>query len=142
MKKGEDFIGVSIVYLCTDGKGSFLLNKRSANCRDEHNRWDCGGGALEFGDSVEETLKKEIMEEYTTDVITYEFLGYRDIHRIHNSKETHWISLDFKALVDRSKVSNGEPHKFDEIGWYRLNEFPNPLHSQFPEFLRKYSDKL
>lgn len=49
MKKGEDYTGVSIVYLCHDGKGRYLLAKRSVNCRDEHGVWDCGGGGLEFG---------------------------------------------------------------------------------------------
>ena len=63
MKKGEDFTGVTIVYFCHDGKGNFLFNKRSKNCRDEIGNWDCGGGALEFGETVEETLKKEVKEE-------------------------------------------------------------------------------
>ena len=142
MIKGEDFIGITIVYLCYDGNGNYLLNKRSTNCRDEHGRWDCGGGALEFGDFVEQTLQREIHEEYATEVLQFEFLGFRDVHRLHKAHKTHWVSLDFKVLVDRTKVKNGEPHKFDEIGWFQLKNFPSPLHSQFPEFLRKYVDRL
>ena len=64
MKKGEDYTGVTIVYFCHDGNGNFLLNKRSENCRDEHNTWDPGGGGLDFDDTVENTLRKEIKEEY------------------------------------------------------------------------------
>ena len=142
MKKGEDYTGVSIIYLCHDGKGNYLLNKRSVQARDENGRWDCGGGGLEFGDTVENTLKKEIQEEYCTDVIGYEFLGYRDVHRMNNGRPTHWIALDFKVLVDRDKVKNGEPHKFDEIGWFKLGEFPEPLHSQLPLFLRDYKNRI
>ncbi len=142
MKKGEDYIGVTVVYLCHDGKGSVLLNKRSVNCRDEHGMWDPGGGGLEFGDTVVHTLEKEIAEEYCTDVLGYEFLGYRDMHREHNGKKTHWIALDFKVLVDREKVANGEPHKFDEIGWFTLDKLPSPLHSQFPNFLSAYKDRI
>lgn len=142
MKIGEDYTGVTIVYLCHDGKGDILLSKRSKNCRDEHGRWDPGGGGLEFGDTVENTLKKEIMEEYCTDVMSYEFLGYRDVHREHNGKKTHWIALDFKVLVDPSKVSNGEPHKFDAVEWFSLDTLPFPLHSQFPTFLKLYRDKI
>ncbi|MBI2474503.1 MAG: NUDIX domain-containing protein, partial [Candidatus Taylorbacteria bacterium] len=99
MKKGEDYTGVSVIYLCHDGKGNYLLNKRSANCRDEHGRWDCGGGGLEFGDTVENTLKKEIMEEYGVEVLGSEFLGFRDVHREHDGMKTHWIALDYKVLV-------------------------------------------
>ncbi len=142
MKKGVDYTGVAIVYFCHDGQGNFLMSKRSKNCRDEHGCWDQGGGGLEFDHDVIETLKKEIKEEYCTDVLDYEFLGYRDVHREHDGQKTHWVSLDFKVLVDRSKVKNGEPHKFDEIVWFRLDNLPEPLHSQTPTFLRNYKDKL
>ena len=97
-----------------------MFNKRSKNCRDEIGTWDQGGGGLEFGETVENTLRKEIMEEYCTDVLDFEFLGYRDVHRENDGVKTHWIALDFKVLVDKSKVKIGEPHKFDEIGWFKL----------------------
>lgn len=142
MKKGEDYTGITTVYFCHDGSGNFLLNHRSINCRDEHNTWDPGGGGLEFGDTVENTLRKEIQEEYCTDVLSYDFLGFRDVHREYVDKKTHWIALDFKILVNRDKARNGEPHKFTEIGWFSLDKLPSPLHSQFPHFLEKYKDKL
>lgn len=142
MKKGEDYTGIAIVYLCHDDKGNYLLNKRSQNARDEHGRWDCGGGGLEFDDTVENTLRKEIKEEYCTDVISFEFLGYRDVHRENSGKKSHWIALDFKVLVDSKKVKNGEPNKFDEVKWFKLEEFPKPLHSQLPNFLKLYKDQI
>jgi len=142
IRKGEDYTGVAVVYLCHDGKGNFLLAKRSKNCRDEHSRWDIGGGGLEFGDKVEETLRKEIKEEYGTDVLDYEFLGYRDVHREQNGKKTHWVSLDFKVLVDFDKVKNGEPNKFNEVRWFKIEDFPEPLHSQLPTFLKNYKNKI
>lgn len=142
MQKGQDYTGITIVYLCHDGMGNVLLNKRSVNCRDEHGRWDCGGGGLEFGDTVDNTLKKEIFEEYCTDVIDYEFLGYRDVHRENNGVKTHWLALDFKVKINKDMVDNGEPHKFDEVKWFTLNSLPDPLHSQFPFFLDKYKDQF
>jgi 8-oxo-dGTP pyrophosphatase MutT (NUDIX family) len=142
MKKGEDFTGISIIYFCHDGAGNFLFNRRSNNCRDERGNWDCGGGGLEFGDSIEDTLKKELKEEYGADVVKYDFLGYRDVHREHDGKKTHWVALDFKVQVDPEKVKNGEPHKFEEIGWFKLDSLPQPLHSQIPNALKIYKDKL
>lgn len=140
--KGVDFIGVCVVYFCHDGKGNFIMAKRSTNTRDEHGMWDIGGGGLEFDQSVEEAIKKEIKEEYCTDVLEYEFLGFRDVHRTHNAKKTHWIALDFKVLVDPSKVANGEPHKFDEIAWFTLDKLPENIHSQIPTFLKQHQQKL
>jgi len=142
MEKGVDFIGITVVYFCHDGMGSFLMSKRKDTCRDEHGTWDPGGGALEFGITVEENLRKEIKEEYCTDVLNYEFLGYRDVHRIHNGARTHWIALDFKVLVDKTKVKNGEPHKLEKINWFTIDNLPKPLHSQFPNFLKLYKSRL
>jgi len=142
MNKSIDYTGITIIFFCHDGHGHYLLNKRSKNCRDEHGRWDCGGGALDFGNKVEDTLRKEIKEEYDADILEHEFLGFRDVHRIHEGKKTHWVALDFRVLLNRDQVKNGEPHKFDEIGWFKLNDLPEPLHSQFPNALEKYKDKL
>lgn len=142
MKKGVNYTGVAITYFCHDNNGNFLMNKRSNNCRDEHGCWDCGSGGLELHDTVENTLKKEIKEEYCADILNCEFLGYRDVHREHNNKKTHWITLDFKVLVDPKKVKNGEPHKFDEIKWFALDNLPSPLHSQTPKFIELYKGRL
>jgi 8-oxo-dGTP diphosphatase len=141
-EKGFDYPGVCVVYFCHDGKGDFVMAKRSKNTRDEHGKWDIGGGGLEFDEKVEENLKKEIKEEYCVDVIDYEFLGYRDVHRKHNGKQTHWVSLDFRVLVDPEKVKNGEPHKFDDIKWFTLDNLPNSMHSELPEFFKIYKNKL
>lgn len=142
MKKGVDYPGVSVSFLCHDGEGNYFLAKRGENCRDEKGRWDNGGGGLDLHDTVEETLRKEIKEELCADILESEFLGYRDAHREHEGEKTHWISLDFKVRVDRSQVKNGEPHKFDEIGWFKIGEFPEPLHSMLPISLEKYKGKL
>ena len=142
MQKGEDFTGVAVVYFCHDGKGNVLFSKRGTNSRDEQGTWDIGGGGVEFSDTIINTLKKEIAEEYCTDVLDYEFLGYRDVHRKHNGKKTHWVTLDFKVLVDREKAKNGEPHKFDAVEWFTLEKLPSPLISPMLNFIEKYKDKL
>jgi 8-oxo-dGTP pyrophosphatase MutT (NUDIX family) len=142
LAKGIDCIGVTVSFLCHDGQGNVLLNLRSVNCRDEHGRWDGGGGSMEFGDSAEATLKREIKEEYGADLLQFDFLGYRDIFREHNGVQTHWLSLDFKVLIDPAQVKNGEPHKFDDLRWFPLTQLPTPLHSQFPLFMKKYGSHL
>ncbi len=118
------------------------MAKRKNSTRDEHGRWDIGGGGLEFGDTVIDTLRKEVKEEYCTDVLDYEFLGYRDVHREHEGKPTHWVALDFKARIDPTKIANGEPHKFDEVAFFTFETMPEQVHSQFPNFLKLYRDKL
>lgn len=141
-RKGFDYVGITVSYMCHDGDGNFVMNKRSANCRDEHGAWDFGGGGLDFGDSVEETLAKEIKEEYCVDIQSFEFLGYHDLFRTINGLPTQWLSMVFLVKVDRSKVQNGEPHKFDDIDWFRLDSLPTPIHSMIPGQLEKFKDKI
>jgi ADP-ribose pyrophosphatase YjhB (NUDIX family) len=134
-----------VVFFCHDGQGNILMNKRGLNCRDEQGAWDIGGGGIEFGQDAVTVVQTEIKEEYCVDVETadVEFLGYRDVHRTNGEgKETHWVALDFKVLVDPLKVKNGEPHKFDEIGWFTLDTLPSPIHSQLAFTIAKYRDRL
>ena len=101
-----------------------------------------GGGSVEFGDPIEDTLRREIREEYGTDVVDSFFLGFRDVHREHDGVPTHWVALDFKALVDRTIAKIGEPHKFDDLDWFTLDTLPSPIHSQLPAFFEKYKEGL
>ncbi len=143
MKKGIDHIGVSVVFFCHDGKGNFLLSKRSTNSRDEYGRWDPGGGGVNFGEPILSALKREIKEEYGANILETEFLGFRDVHRSDEKKrKTHWIAIDYKVLINKKKVKNGEPKKNEEIGWFTFKTLPSPLHSQFPFFIKKYRHKL
>ncbi len=141
--KGIEYPGITVCSFCHDGNGNVYLNKRSVNCRDEHGRWDICGGSVDLGDTIEETLRKEVAEEYCTDVLNIEFLGFRDMLRMNqDGHQTHWVGLDFKVHIDREKAKNGEPHKFEEVGWFPIDAMPEPLHSQLPLFMERYKDKL
>jgi 8-oxo-dGTP diphosphatase len=142
MVKGIDYPGLAVVYFCHDGQGRVVMGLRNGNARDENNRWDIGGGAVDLGDIIKDTLRKEIKEEYCTDVLDYKFLGYRDVHRQHNGRKTHWITLDFSVLIDPTQVAVGEPHKFDDVQLFTRENFPSNLHSQLPFFLEKYKSVL
>lgn len=142
MQKGIDFTGICVVFLCHDGDGQIVLSKRGTNSRDEQGCWDPGGGALEFGENVEQTLRKEIREEYAADVLESEFLGFMDVHRTIQTRPSHWIALCYLVRIDRTQVKNNEPHKLDAVEWFSLKLLPSPLHSQFPLFLEKFKLKL
>lgn len=142
MRKGVDYIGVAVTFFCHDGDGLFLMSKRSKNTRDEQGRWENGGGGIEFGESVEDALKREIKEEYGAEIIEREFLGFRDVHREYEGQKTHWLVLDFKVRIDSAEVKIGEPDMIDEVGWFQLDSLPEPLHSQMFSTVERYREKL
>ncbi len=135
MKKGIDYIGVTVVFFCHDGKGNFLLHKRSQNCRDEQGCWDCGGGAMKFGETFEQAVRREVEEEYCTHIKDLRFIETSNILREQNGFETHWIALIFAVEIDCSHIKNGDTEKIDEMSWFTLDSLPKPLHSKLPETL-------
>lgn len=138
-KVGEDYIGVNCVFFCHDGHGKIVFHKRNGNCRDEANTWDCGGGTLEFGESFEDALRREVREEYGAEVLDIKYLGTRNVLRTNKSgKTTHWVANGFAVLVDHEEVIVGEPDKMDGLGWFSLDELPAPLHSQIAEHIEKF----
>jgi 8-oxo-dGTP diphosphatase len=127
---------VSCVFVCHDGAGRILLARRSAGARDEPGAWDCGAGALEFGETFEEAVTREVTEEYATPPLAVDLLGVRNVLRA--DPPSHWVAVVFAVLVDPAAVRIGEPHKFDEIGWFPAGGLPSPLHSQLPATLEMF----
>ncbi len=142
LKKGVDYIGVTCVFFCHDGKGNLLMHKRSQKCRDEQGNWDVGGGSLEFGETFEQGVTREIKEEYCCDVQSLKLITIKNILRQEKGIPTHWIAAFFTAQVDPSQVQIGEPNKMDEIGWFTHNNLPSPLHSQFPHIIEQVKPHL
>lgn len=131
LQPGVNHIGVGCVALVHDGKGNLLLQKRGQQARDERGAWDLCGGAIEFGDTIEVTLRKELIEELSVEPLDMEFLVAYDAHRLQNDVNTHWVQIVYAVKVNPQNVKIGEPHKISELGWFTSKSLPNPLHSQF-----------
>jgi 8-oxo-dGTP diphosphatase len=141
-KAGRHHIGTGVTFFCHDGKGRFLMGKRSELCRDEQGVWCIGGGEIHFGEQALTALRRELKEEYGAAPLHVEFLGYRDAMRSNDSFITHWLMLDFLVQVDPETVRLGEPHKIEVIDWFTLDTVPAGCHSQWPSFLDQYRDQL
>ena len=142
---GVDYVGVTTAFYCHDGKGNFLLHKRSKNTRDNHGDWDVGGGKLEHGLTRRANVLKEIEEEYGCKGVIQEELPAYEIFRENNGDKTHWVAFPFIVKVNPREVRNNEPHKIDELGWFKLTKLPKPLHPasaigfmQNKKFFKKY----
>jgi ADP-ribose pyrophosphatase YjhB (NUDIX family) len=135
LKRGVNHIGVSAAAVIHDGNGKILLMQRGPKARDENGRWDIVGGAIEFGESIDDALVREVGEEMSTEPFNIEFLRAYDAHREHNGDQTHWICLLHSAQIDPTKVKIGEPDKISAIGWFGLSDIPEPQHSMLHKAL-------
>ncbi len=140
MKAGTDYLGVTTPFYCNDGKGNFLFHKRSKNCRDEQGRWDPGSGQHEFGLTLEDNVLREVMEEYGCNGEIQERLPAHDIFRENEGRKTHWVAVPFFVKINPEEVKINEPEKIDEIGWFKLPELPEPLHSGFRYSFNNFKD--
>jgi 8-oxo-dGTP diphosphatase len=105
-----------------------LLARRSAGARDEPGTWDTGAGALEFGETFEAAVTREVLEEYATVPEEITLLGVRNV--VRTEPLSHWVAVVFAVRVDPGSVKIGEPHKFDDLSWFGRDALPSPLHSQ------------
>ncbi len=129
---------VSCVFICHDGTGRILLARRSAGARDEPGTWDCGAGAVEFGEAFAAAVTREVREEYCAQPLDVRNLGVRDV--VRSNPHSHSVAIVFAVLVDPYQVALGEPDKFDELGWFTVDELPQPQHSQLAGALAMFTE--
>jgi mutator protein MutT len=121
-KPGKDYIGVGGGTLILNEKLETLLLKRSINSKNEAGFWNKPGGSVEFGETVEDALKRETMEELGVEVKMVKFLSYTD-HFVEKENE-HWIAFNFIAKIIKGTPRIMEPHKADDMRWFKLTELP------------------
>jgi len=122
MKKGVDHIGVGVGAIIFDGSNRVFLAKRGKEAGNETGKWEFPGGGVEFGETLEHALAREVMEEYGFEI---EILSLLDVvnHIIPDEKQ-HWVSPSFICRITKGTPAIKEPHKCDEIGWFGLDSLP------------------
>lgn len=123
MRRGVDYIGVGVGAIIFDAESRVFLAKRGSLAQNERNRWEFPGGGVEFGETLEHALVREIAEEYGCVIEVQELLGVVD-HLIPDEGQ-HWVSPMFICRVKSGTPHIREPHKCEEIGWFFLDEIPD-----------------
>lgn len=120
MQAGHDYIGVGVGALIFNDQGQVFMGKRGPKARNEVGKWEIPGGAVEFGETFEEAVKREVLEEYGVTVRVRELLQICD-HLIFDEKE-HWVSPTYICEIVEGEPCINEPEKCTEIGWYSPQE--------------------
>jgi mutator protein MutT len=140
MKKGIDYIGVAAGAMILDNQGRVFLSKRSQNTSNQRGCWETPGGSVNFGETLEEAVRREIREEYGVEIdIIEQWPAENDIIPEENH---HWVSTTFLAKLKPGEMPKiMEPNKCDEIGWFKLDKLPEPLSTITKLDLKRYLER-
>jgi 8-oxo-dGTP diphosphatase len=121
MKIGVDYIGVSAGAVIVDGEGRYFLAKRGNGARDDVGTWEFPGGSVEFYETREAAVHRNILEKHGVKVTIEHVLGVYDV--IDRLRKDHWVSTTYLCtLVPGGIPKILFPDKCSDIGWFSLAE--------------------
>lgn len=120
MKRGVDYIGVGVGAAIFDQNGRLFITKRGKKAKNERGKWEIPGGSVEYGETLEQALKREILEECGVEIEVLDLLGLCD-HIIPEDHQ-HWVSPTFICKITKGTPTIIEPEKCDKIGWFTIEE--------------------
>jgi ADP-ribose pyrophosphatase YjhB (NUDIX family) len=135
-KKG---LRVRVAALIQDSKGKVLLIQQQKN---KNGYWLLPGGGIEFGESAEEALKRELKEELDLDVTKSSFLLVNE--SIDPNKHRHLIQLVFLVQV-RILVPKLNPKEtaISGFGYFTSSEIQKmDLRPDIKEYFKKKNRTL
>ena len=129
MEKPNVRVGVG-VFVLKDGK--FLMQKRQGS--HGSGTWSLPGGHLEFGESFEDTARREVKEETNLDITNIRFAAVtNDIFEAENKHyATIWVMSDWAD----GELKNVEPEKCTAQEWHTLDDLPEPLFLTWNQLLK------
>lgn len=119
---GIDFPGVgSGLAVFSDGK--LLLCKRLK--APEAGHWSIVGGKVDHMEPAADAARREAEEESGLKIHSARFLCLSE--QLIEADRQHWISLIYVTDDFSGEPQLMEPDKLSEIGWYPLDDLPQPL---------------
>jgi 8-oxo-dGTP diphosphatase len=102
--------------------GKVLLGKRK-NSHGE-NEYGGPGGHLEYSETLEEAILREIAEECGINVKNLNVLCVSDLHTYFPK---HYVDIGFSAEWESGEPQVLEPHKLESWDWYDIDNLPKEL---------------
>jgi 8-oxo-dGTP diphosphatase len=109
------------VFVFKDGK--FLLQKRQGSHGE--GTWSLPGGHLEFGESFEDTARREVKEESNLAIINVRFGAVTNDHFVDENK--HYVTIWMLSDWHSGELQNMEPQKCTAQSWHTFDDLPSPL---------------
>lgn len=120
LKVGIDCIGVGVGALILNDENKVLLALRSQKAKNERGKWEIPGGAVEFGETLEDALHREVHEEFGVTVSIVK--RFNIVDHILPEEHQHWVAQTFLCRIVSGEPKNCEPEKCDDVGWFTIAE--------------------
>ena len=134
MKQGVDFIGVGVGAFILNEKDELLLTLRSKSSRNEACMWELPGGGVEFGEKIEDAVKREVLEEVGVKVDIIRLIKLRN----HFTDGQHWVTPAYLCKITRGVPRIMEKDKFDDLRWFSMDNLPENTSSITKEAVDAY----
>lgn len=120
MKRGKDYIGVAVGVAVFNSEGKIFITKRGQGASNDRGKWEIPGGGVEFGETREEAVKREIKEENDLDVEVVEAMHTTD--HILKDEGQHWVTTTYICRHVGGEAKALEPRKCEAVGWFTIDE--------------------
>lgn len=120
MVPGIDYIGVGVGALIYNDEGKMLITQRGPKAKNERGLWEIPGGSVEFGETFEEAIAREIQEELAITIEVKDLLSVCS-HLIPEENQ-HWVSPTYICEIVEGDPVIQEPEKCSNWGWFTLEE--------------------
>lgn len=103
--------------------GKFLMGHRKGSHGAD--TWSIPGGHMEFGESFEETARREVMEETGMIIQNVQFGAVTN--DFFESDNKHYVTVWMLSDWEENEPSITEPDTFVDQEWIDIDDLPGPL---------------
>jgi 8-oxo-dGTP diphosphatase len=121
--KNKKVIFVFSGLITNSDKKILLVKRKEKELPQAHNKWELPGGKLDFGETIEEALKREIYEETGYQVATIKMLPKPFYSLWHYSKfDQYTVIFCFVCRLKNGMRTVRKDHHVEKIGWFSQNQ--------------------